>query len=106
MSGARVTVFRSRLREEAGDDYARTAREMERLARAVPGFVDFKTFVADDGERLSLIVFDSQDAHDTWRDDPRHRAAQPRGRERWYAEYRILVCDLASERTFDQSTAG
>ncbi len=25
----------------------------------MPGFVDFKTFVATDGERLSVIVFDT-----------------------------------------------
>ena len=95
-----VTVFRSRLRADAGDDYAHTAAEMEQLARAVPGFVDFKQFVADDGERVSLITFASKAAHDQWRDDARHRAAQQRGREDWYAEYRIQVCELVAERNF------
>lgn len=95
-----VTVFRSRLRSDGSDGYARTADEMERLAREVPGFVDFKTFVADDGERVSVITFASRAAHDAWRDDPRHRAAQERGREHWYAEYQILVCELLAERTF------
>ncbi|MEX1006981.1 MAG: antibiotic biosynthesis monooxygenase [Acidimicrobiia bacterium] len=95
-----VTVFRSRLRADAGADYARTAEEMERLARAIPGFVDFKQFVADDGERVSVITFASQAAHDAWRDDPRHRVAQQRGRDHWYAEYRIQVCELVAERTF------
>ena len=95
-----VTVFRSRLRADAGDEYARTADEMERLAREVPGFVDFKQFAADDGERVSLITFASREAHDAWRDDPRHRAAQRRGREQWYAEYRIQVCELVAERNF------
>ena len=73
---------------------------MEAAARAMPGFVDFKTFVADDGERVSIVVFDSPEAHAAWRDDPRHRAAQRRGREEWYAEYRIQVCALERERTF------
>jgi heme-degrading monooxygenase HmoA len=95
-----VTVFRSRLRADAGDDYARTADEMERLAREVPGFVDFKQFVADDGERVSVITFASRAAHDAWRDDPRHRATQQRGRQQWYAEYQIQVCELLAERTF------
>jgi heme-degrading monooxygenase HmoA len=95
-----VTVFRSRLRADADDEYARTAAEMERYAREVPGFVDFKQFVADDGERVSLVTFASRAAHDAWRDDPRHRAAQQRGREHWYAEYRIQVCELVAERTF------
>ena len=93
-----MTVFRSRLRDDAGHDYGSTADEMEVRARAMPGFVDFKHFVADDGERVSVIVFASRAAHDTWRDDPVHRAAQHRGRDDWYAEYSILVGDVTHER--------
>lgn len=100
MSGPVVTVFRSRLRDDAGDAYAQTAAAMERRAREMPGFIDFKTFVAPDGERVSIIVFASRAAHDAWRDDPRHRAAQQRGREEWYREYHISVCELFAERTF------
>jgi heme-degrading monooxygenase HmoA len=95
-----VTVFRSRLREDAGPGYEETAAALERAARAMPGFVDFKTFVSADGERVSLIVFASREAHDAWRDDPEHRAAQRRGRAEWYAEYRIQVCELLDERRF------
>lgn len=102
MTGEVVTVFRSRLRADAGDDYATTAAEMERYAREMPGFVDFKTFVADDGERVSLVTFASRESHDAWRSDARHREAQRRGREHWYAQYHIQVCELLAERTFTQ----
>ena len=95
-----VTVFRSRLRDDAGEGYERTAQAMEQRARAMPGFLDFKTFTAADGERVSLIAFASRAAHDAWRDDPAHRAAQQKGREHWYAEYTIQVCDLVTERKF------
>ena len=95
-----VTVFRSRFRDDAGEGYGRTADAMEQRARATSGFVDFKTFTAADGERVSLITFASREAHDGWRDDPAHRAAQERGREHWYAEYTIQVCNLVAERTF------
>jgi hypothetical protein len=74
MSGEIVTVFRSRLRDDAGEGYGRTADVMEERARAMQGFVDFKTFVSADGER--------------------------RGRAEWHAEYSILVCDLVAERNF------
>ena len=94
-----VTVFRSRLRDNP-DGYDRTAGEMEAAARAMPGFVDFKTFRADDGERVSIVVFDSPASHVAWRDDARHKAAQQRGRQEWYAEYRIQVCSLEREHTF------
>ena len=64
-----VTVFRSRLREPH-EGYEQTADDMEDAARAMPGFVDFKTFRADDGERVSIVVFESRKAHEAWRDDP------------------------------------
>jgi len=95
-----VTVFRSRLRDDVGEGYALTAEAMEERARTMPGFVDFKTFTAADGERVSLITFASRDTHDAWRDDPAHRAAQQRGREHWYAEYTIQICNLVAERRF------
>jgi heme-degrading monooxygenase HmoA len=95
-----VTVFRSRLRPDAGESYEHTADDMEKYAREMPGFVDFKTFVAPDGERVSLVVFASREAHDAWRDDARHRAAQARGRADWYSEYSIQVCELVALREF------
>ena len=82
------------------DGYDQTADEMEAAARAMPGFVDFKSFTAADGERVSIATFDSVEHHEAWRDDTRHRAAQQRGRKEWYAEYHIQVCELRTERRF------
>ena len=90
-AGQVVTVFRSRRRPGTEPVYGPLAEVMEAAARAVPGFVDFATFVAADGERVSLITFDSPDAHAAWRDDPRHRAAQHQGRSELYEEYSIQV---------------
>lgn len=98
-SPAIVTVFRSRLRPDA-DGYHVVADEMERLARTMPGFVDFKTFSAEDGERVSIVVFDSIDSHDRWRSHPDHRAAQRRGRGEFYSWYRILVGEVFREHEF------
>ena len=95
-----VTVFRSRLRPEAGADYEELAGRMLELARAMPGFVDFKSFVADDGERVSVVTFASMEYHRAWRDHPEHRWAQLLGRERFYASYRITVAEVTDERRF------
>jgi heme-degrading monooxygenase HmoA len=94
-----VTVFRSRLRDDH-EGYEATAVEMEKSARAMPGFVEFKSFSARDGERVSIVVFDSAEHHDAWRDDPDHREAQRRGQADWYSEYLIQVCSLIAERRF------
>ncbi len=97
-----VTVFRSRLRDNAETNgYAELATAMEARARQMPGFADFKTFVAADGERVSLVTFDTIAHHQAWRDDPEHRSAQQRGREDFYLEYTISVCSELWSRHFD-----
>jgi heme-degrading monooxygenase HmoA len=91
--GPIVTVFRSRLRPDADErGYGPLAARMEARARAMPGFVDFKSFSAPDGERVSIIVFDTLEHQEAWRDDPEHRAAQKRGREELYEEHSLSVC--------------
>ena len=96
-----VTVFRSRLRPESGAEYHEMAQRMLELARSMSGFVDFKAFVADDGERVSIITFASMAAHRAWRDHPDHRAAQRKGRERFYASYDISVSEVVGESHFE-----
>jgi heme-degrading monooxygenase HmoA len=97
--GLVVTVFRSRLRSDIGD-YPGTMARMLELARSMPGFIDIKTFVADDGERASIIRFADPDSQGAWRDHPEHRQAQEAGRERYYPEYAIQVCEVISEHKF------
>lgn len=58
----------------------------------MPGFVAFKNFTAPDGERVSIIEFESEETHDAQRDHPEHRVAQKLGREKFYAEFKIQVC--------------
>lgn len=69
----------------------------------MPGFIDFKTFVAPDGERVSLVVFDTRAHHDAWRNDPDRRSAQQRGRDSFYRDYTIAVCCELGRRHFDST---
>lgn len=104
--GPWVTVFRSRLRPGVEDEYRGLAAQMEALARAQPGFVDFKTFAAPDGERVSIVVFASADTHDAWRRHPEHRRAQDLGRARLYQSYAISVCTERRAHRFDAGGPG
>lgn len=92
--GQVVTVFRNRLRQGAAEAYAPVAAEMDRLARAMPGFVDAKTFTSPDGERVTVVTFADRASHDAWRDHPGHRAAQQRGISEFYGTYSIQVADV------------
>ena len=99
-SGQVVTVFRSRLRPEARAAYADDAPRVLALARTMPGFVDAKAFVADDGERVTLVTFADRPTHEAWRDHPEHRAAQRRGIDGYYATYSIQVGETSYASSF------
>jgi len=94
-------IFRSRLRPEFSDEYQELAPKILELARGMPGFVSHKSFVADDGERVSLIEFELLEHVDAWREQPDHLRAQALGRERYYAEYSLQVGELERVRRFD-----
>ena len=89
-----MTVFRSRLRADSGDEYRDTAARMEALARTMPGFLEFKVFTADDGERASIILFDTAEHQAAWRHHAEHVEAQRRGREAFYERYDITVAEV------------
>jgi heme-degrading monooxygenase HmoA len=97
-----VVVFRSRLSAEAGDDYSEMAAEMLATAKEMPGFVEFKSFKSDDGERVSLVYWQDHETMAAWRNHPRHRVAQSSGRSKWYTSYRIEVADIERENKFDR----
>jgi heme-degrading monooxygenase HmoA len=97
-----VVVFRSRLSAEAGDDYSEMAEEMLATAKEMPGFVEFKSFKADDGERVSLVYWQDHETMAAWRSHPRHRIAQGNGRAKWYAYFRLEVADIVRETKFER----
>jgi heme-degrading monooxygenase HmoA len=100
-----LTVFRSRLRPEHVEEYNRWAARIHDLAMQQPGFMSIKTFTAEDGERVSLVEFDSEDTHEAWRNHAEHLQAQALGRERFYAEFRIQVCSVTRDYGFRNAGA-
>ena len=97
-----LTVFRSRLRDDVPDRYFDLAAELHERAQAFPGFVEFKQFVAADGERATLVTFDSAEHEAAWRDDVEHRAAQQQGRTTFYSEYDVAVCAVQRRHRWAQ----
>ena len=88
-----IVVFRNRKR--AGIDaaaYAADAERMEQLAAALPGYVSFKSYVADDGEVVALSEWESEQAARGWAEHPDHRAVQRKGRTDYYEDYTLFAC--------------
>lgn len=86
-----ITVFRSHIVDENRDTYFRHATRIGELARAMPGYVEHKIFVAEDGERVTLVTFADRASHNAGRDHPAHQQAQQAGIAGYYEEYSIAV---------------
>jgi len=87
-----VSILRTRLREGVTAEYLPVAIEMMELARSIPGFVEAKSFAAEDGERVLIVTFADRASHNLWRDHPRHREVQ-RLAPNFYAEGSVQVTE-------------
>jgi heme-degrading monooxygenase HmoA len=95
-----VTVFRTRMNPGTQDEYGPMAKRMSELARAVPGYISHKGFVAEDGERVTIVEFESEEALQRWRVDSEHRMAKKRGVESFFSEYKFQICNVIRERSW------
>jgi len=95
-----VTVFRSRLREEHRAQYQALAPKISELAQRMPGYVSHKSFTADDGERVTIVEFKDMESQRAWATQMDHVAAKKQGREAFYAEYALQICEVLRESNF------
>ncbi len=95
-----LTVFRLRLTDDpdALREYHEMAPRMSEIARATPGFISVKRFLADDGERVTIVEFENEASHDAFVNHPEHLEAMKLGRTRAFLEYDIKVCDVRRAR--------
>ena len=97
-----VTVFRSRIRPENADQFHELAARMLKLAEAMPGFISYKSFTAADGERCSIIEFESSEHLKGWRELPDHQQAMRVGRENFYLEYSLHIAEPTRGSRFER----
>lgn len=89
-----VAVFRSRLNPDAQDEYKTWAARMSELVADVPGYVSHKSFAAEDGERVTIVEFSTDDGLRAWATHAEHVAAKKKGRELFFTKYRVQVCSV------------
>jgi heme-degrading monooxygenase HmoA len=99
-----IVVFRSRLRSDA-DMSALDAlgARMYELGSAMPGFVSYEEFAAEDGESLTLVQFETEEQLLAWRNHPEHIETQARARAEFFSEYSITVSESRRAYHFTQA---
>jgi heme-degrading monooxygenase HmoA len=102
-----LVVFRNRKRADiSAEAYGADANHMETLARAQPGFLSFKSYVADDGEVIALSEWSDEDAARAWRRNAHHAEVQARGREAYYQDYTLLAGTPSRVHRFSREPSG
>ena len=101
-----IAIFRFHVNPQANlEELGALNQQMGALVSTMPGFLAVKDFSAQDGEVLAIAEFDSLEAVDAWKAHPEHVVAQRRGREEFFADYQIQVCDVIRTVSFT-ATAG
>ena len=98
-----LTVFRSRVKPEAQEEYMQWAGRMSELAKEMPGYISHKGFVAQDGEKVTIVEFESEEAQRAWSLLPEHVEAKKKGRKDFYLEYRVQVCSVLRETAYPKT---
>ena len=100
-----LTIFRSRLNQGIDAEYQEQVESTAPLAEQSTGFIGHKMFTAEDGERITVVEFESMEAQRAWSLTKEHKDAAKLGRKHFYAEYKIQICSVLRESSFSAPSA-
>jgi len=89
-----ISVLRGRLRPGKEQEYRELGIQMYLLANSMPGFVSAKSFYAEDGEGVTIVLFTDAESQRAWRDHPAHRKVQEHGRTNIFQEVSVHVAEV------------
>lgn len=82
---------------ELDDEYLQTAQRLRELAFEKYGCLDFAA-VTEGSEEIAVSYWETEQQIRDWKNDPEHRKAQVRGREKWYESFSLEVCEVLRKR--------
>jgi len=98
-----VIIFRSHLRSDVDlAELEAAGVRMYEIVSAMPGFLSSRIYGGESGESVNIVEFESEETLLAWRDHPEHQEIQERGRQKFFTEYHMDVCD--SQRAYRFST--
>jgi heme-degrading monooxygenase HmoA len=99
-----VVLFHIQTRENlVVDDYERAFEEMLTYVSEMPGFVSIEPFTGEDGSELAVARFESRAAIEAWRIHPEHLRTQQRGRQEFFARFRISIATVWKQYTWSEA---
>ena len=87
-----AVIFKANV-AELDDEYLQLAQRLKTLAFERYGCREFVSVTEGDQE-IAISYWDTEQQIRDWKNDPEHRLAQARGREKWYRSWSIDVCEV------------
>ena len=80
----------------------RTARRSNACSRSSARCLatSSKVYTAADGERCTIVEFDTEEHQRAWATHAEHIQAKQKGRDSFYSEYRLQVCTVLRDSRF------
>ena len=98
-----LVAFRNRKRADIDyTAYEADAARMLTLAQAQPGYLSFKSYVAEDGEVIALSEWADEASARAWGQVAEHRSTQQQGRSAYYEEYTLFACESPRIHRFNR----
>ena len=102
-----VAFIRTRLRPGVAERYDELVAELAEIASSMPGFISVKgPYRNEEGEEFSVHEWESAEHLRAWSELPEHLKVQALGREVFYEEFTIYVCDNLRITRFKRPPSG
>ena len=99
-----VVMFSITMRDDADvEAEAEASDRMWSIVSAMPRFISYKAYTAEDGETIAVVRFESREALEEWKRQPDHRETQDRARQEWYDEYWVQASESFHDYRFTRS---
>ncbi len=92
-----AVIFTS-LRTDGDHGYSETATLMEELSKEIDGYLGIESARAEIG--ITVSYWSSLESIKTWKQQTEHRMAQKKGREQWYAAFKVRICKVERDYEF------
>jgi heme-degrading monooxygenase HmoA len=87
-----AVIFKATI-ENLDDEYLEMVEQLRDLAFNKYGCSDFVS-VIEGNEEIAVSYWKSKQQILDWRNDPQHRLAKTRGREKWYKSVSVEICEI------------
>jgi heme-degrading monooxygenase HmoA len=100
-----AVIFEVKVKSSGKDEYLAIAAKLKEQLVKMEGFISIERFssLVEEGKLLSLSFWEDEEAIKRWKANIDHMAAQQKGRESLFEDYRIRVAKVVKDYTLDSS---